>query len=190
MNTFVQNYIEVEKSLMDGINTAEFDNAISILTAGYKEDKQIFVMGNGGSAATANHFAGDFSKNAIQDKGQRRFRVLTLSESPEKISMYGNDCSFEEIFFQQLQNLMNDGDVLISISSSGNSPDLLKACAFAKSKNAKIIGLNGFEGGKVKDFADANLIVPTSCYEQIEDVHLIFCHMFVAYYKANPDVLV
>lgn len=189
MKEFLKEYTDKEAQLTANISAVEFQKAVDILTDMYKKDKQVFIIGNGGSAGTANHFVCDFGKNAVQKKGQRRFRIISLSDNPEKITAFGNDVAFEEIFSQQLENLMNDGDALIVVSSSGTSPDLIKACEFAKGKNAKIIGLTGFSGGKVKPFADANLIVPVESYEQIEDVHLIILHMIVSYYKAHPEVL-
>lgn len=190
MNNFVTRYFDEEKMLINNFDTNEFSKVVNILIEAYKQDKQIFIMGNGGSAATANHFAGDCSKNAITEKGKRHFRMISLSDSAEKVTMYGNDFAFEEIFSQQLENLMNNEDVLISISASGNSPNLIRACEFAKTKQAKIISMNGFTGGKVKAFADVSLIVNTDSYERIEDMHMIFCHMLVCYFKDHPEVLI
>jgi D-sedoheptulose 7-phosphate isomerase len=189
MKEFIKEYIDKESQLTANISPKDFQKVIDILTDIYRKDKQVFIIGNGGSASTANHFVCDFGKNAVQKKGQRRFRIISLSDNTEKITAFGNDVAFEEIFSQQLENLMNDGDALIVISASGNSPDIIKACEFAKEKNAKIIGLTGFEGGKVKAFADLNFIIPVESYEIIEDIHLIIMHMIVSYYKAHPEVL-
>jgi D-sedoheptulose 7-phosphate isomerase len=189
MKEFIKKYIDKESQLTANISPKEFQEVIDILTDMYKKDKQVFIIGNGGSASSANHFVCDFGKNAVQKKGQRRFRIISLSDNTEKITAFGNDVAFEEIFSEQLESLMNNGDTLIVISASGNSPDIIKACEFAEKKNAKIIGLTGFAGGKVKDFADVNFIVPVESYEQIEDVHLMILHMIVSYYKTHPEVL-
>lgn len=189
MREFLKEYTNKESQLTANISAEEFQKAIDILTDMYKKDKQVFIIGNGGSASTANHFVCDFGKNAVQKKKQRRFRIISLSDNIEKITAFGNDIAFEEIFSEQLENLMNNGDALIVISASGNSPDLIKACEFAKGKGAKIIGLTGFKGGKIKDFAHSNFIVPEESYEIIEDVHLIILHMIVSYYKTHPEVL-
>lgn len=189
MKEFLKEYTDKESQLTANISAEEFQKAIDILTDMYKKDKQVFIIGNGGSASTANHFVCDFGKNAVQKKGQRRFRIISLSDNTEKITAFGNDVAFEEIFSEQLENLMNDGDALIVLSASGNSPDLIKACEFAKGKNARIIGLTGFAGGKVKDFALSNFLVPVESYEIIEDVHLLILHMIVSYYKTHPEVL-
>ncbi|OOM76626.1 SIS domain-containing protein [Clostridium sp. BL-8] len=189
MKNFLKEYADKESQLITNLSATEFQKAIDILNDAYKKGKQIFIVGNGGSASTANHFVCDLGKNGVQKKGQRRFRIISLSDNTEKITAFGNDVAFEEIFSEQLENLMNDGDVLIVLSASGNSPNLIKACEFAEKKNAKIIGLTGFDGGKVMNFAHSNLIVQAESYEQIEDVHLMILHMIVSYYKVYPNVL-
>lgn len=195
MKEYLETYIETIQKGMKDISENEFKKAASILASAYKNDKQIFVAGNGGSAGTANHFVCDFGKNAVRQPdgylkpGPRRFRILSISDNIEKLTALGNDIAFEEIFRQQLINLMNEGDVLIIVSASGNSPNLVRACEYAKEKKAHIIILAGFSGGKIKDFAEAALIIPLKEYEQIEDVHLIIFHMLTYYFKNNPEIL-
>lgn len=189
MKEFLKNYTDTVSKTIANIDVEEFQKAIAILTEAYKNDRQVFITGNGGSAGTANHFVCDFGKNAVQKKGQRRFRIISLVDNVEKITAFGNDVRFEEIFSQQLENLMNDGDVLIVVTASGTSPDLIPACEFVKAKNGKVIGMTGFSGGKVRDYADAHLNVPLTSYEQIEDIHLMFLHLFVCYFKEHPEVL-
>lgn len=181
-----------KKSLTDAIwaiEEPEFAKAVEILRQAWFHDKQVFIMGNGGSAGTANHFVCDFGKNAVQTPGKRRFRVLSVCDNIEKVTALGNDFSFEDIFSFQLGNLMNDGDVLIAVSASGNSPDLVRACEFAAQKHAHIITLSGFEGGKIKAFAEAAFVVRRESYEQIEDVHLNILHMLTYYFKTHPECL-
>jgi len=193
MKKFIDDYNAAIKKVLDGLDPAQLEKIINILADAYKNDKQVFIAGNGGSAGTANHFVCDFGKNAVPFEGtgpgNRRFRIISVSDNIEKITALGNDISFKEIFRQQLINLMRDGDVFIAISASGNSPDLVRACEYAKEMNSRIIVLAGFKGGKIKDFADASLVVPLESYEQIEDIHLIICHMIVYYFKNNPHIL-
>ncbi len=189
MNNYIKEYSNTITDALSKIDVAEFEKFIQVLVKAYKNDKQVFIMGNGGSAATANHFVCDFGKNAVLQEGKRRFRIISICDNIEKITALGNDFAFEQIFSQQLINLMNDEDVLISISASGNSPDLIKACEYAKTKNANIVSLAGFEGGRMKEFADVNLITRLESYEQIEDMHLIFLHMVVYYIKNHPELL-
>ena len=193
MKEYLAQYSAEINRVLAGLDSGQFRKFIDILIDAYKNDKQVFIAGNGGSAGTANHFVCDFGKNAVPftgtGPGRRRFRIISVCDNIEKITALGNDIAFEEIFRQQLINLMNEGDVFIVISASGNSPDIVKACEYAKEKKARIIALAGFNGGKIKNFAEASLIVPLESYEQIEDVHLIIMHMVVCYFKNNPGIL-
>jgi D-sedoheptulose 7-phosphate isomerase len=121
--------------------------------------------------------------------GKRRFRIISVSDNIEKFSAITNDISFEESFSFQLENLLNEGDAVILVSASGNSPNIVKACELAKTKKAKIIGLAGFDGGKLKGFSDAAIVANLKSYEQIEDIHLVILHMIVYYFKNHPEVL-
>jgi len=193
MKDYVDSYAAQINGAMEKIEPGQFEKIITILKDAYKNDKQIFIAGNGGSAASANHFVCDFGKNAVPFSGRkpawRRFRIISLSDNTEKITAFGNDISFEEIFREQLINLMREGDVFIAVSASGNSPDLVNACEYAKEKKSPVIVLAGFNGGKIKQFADAALVIPLASYEQIEDLHLIILHMIVYYFKNNPGIL-
>jgi len=193
MKAYIDGYTAALNGAMAGIDPLQFGKIVDILCDAYKNDKQVFIAGNGGSAGTANHFVCDFGKNAVPFRGtgpgSRRFRIVSVSDNVEKITALGNDISFDEIFRQQLINLMREGDVLIAISASGNSPDIVRACEYAKEMKSKIIVLAGFSGGRIKEFADAAIVVPLESYEQIEDIHLIICHMIVYYFKNNGQVL-
>ena len=169
-----------------GINDGEMDKAVSMLLDAYREDKQIFIFGNGGSASTANHFVCDFGKNAVQGD-KRRFRILSLSDNIEKITALGNDIAYAEVFREQMKNLMRSGDVAIAISASGNSPNVVNACEYAKKIGGKLIVLAGFSGGKIAPMADAALVSDMKSYERIEDLHLIILHMIVCYCKEHQD---
>jgi D-sedoheptulose 7-phosphate isomerase len=189
MKDYLEEYSSALYGVMRNFDPSVFEKIIGILAETYKKDKQVFIAGNGGSAGSVNHFVCDFGKNAVLQPGKRRFRIISLSDNVEKITAIGNDVAFEEIFRQQLINLMNDGDVFIAISASGNSPNIVRACEYAKEKNARIIVLAGFKGGKIKDFAEAVLVVPLESYEQIEDIHLVILHMIVYYIKNHPELL-
>ncbi len=168
------------------IDDGEMDKAVSLLLGAYREDRQIFIFGNGGSASTANHFVCDFGKNAIQGD-KRRFRILSLSDNIEKITALGNDIAFAEIFREQMKNLMRSGDVAIAISASGNSPNVVNACEYARQIGGKLIVLAGFSGGKIAPMADAALVSDMQSYERIEDLHLILLHMIVCYFKEHQE---
>ncbi|MEA4897126.1 MAG: SIS domain-containing protein [Christensenellaceae bacterium] len=188
MNAFLTAYRTELIDAMNSIDPAEFQKFIDILLDVYRHDRQVFIAGNGGSAATANHFVCDFGKNAVKGD-RRRFRILSVCDNIEKITALGNDISFDEIFRFQLGNLMREGDVLIVISASGNSPDLVNACSFAKEHGAKVVALSGFGGGKICDGASASLITDMRSYERIEDLHLILMHLVVCWFKEHQDRL-
>lgn len=173
---------------IEAIDPAQIGQIVEALADAWRNDKQVFVLGNGGSAATANHFACDFGKNAVKGD-KRRFRMLSLSSNVEAITALGNDISFDEIFRQQLINLMNEGDVVLSISASGNSPDVIKAVTYAREKNGKVLSLAGFEGGKLKDLSDVCMVANMDSYERIEDIHLIILHMVTCYVKDHQEML-
>jgi D-sedoheptulose 7-phosphate isomerase len=170
------------------IDADRLDQAVSILTQIYHGDGQIFVFGNGGSAASANHFACDFGKNAVRGS-KRRFRILSLSNNADAITALGNDVAFEEIFRQQLINLMRPGDAAIAISASGNSPDVVRACEYVRELGGKLIVLAGFSGGLIAPMADTALVAKLESYERIEDIHLIILHMIVCWFKEHQEAL-
>jgi D-sedoheptulose 7-phosphate isomerase len=174
--------------LIDALDPGEFERVIEILLAAYHRDSQVFVVGNGGSAATANHFVCDFGKNAVKGE-KRRFRILSLCDNIEKITALGNDIAFEEIFRQQLINLMRPRDVLIVVSASGNSPDLVRACEYCRERGGEIVALAGFGGGRIKSLADVSMVAASDSYERVEDVHLIILHMVVCWFKEHQERL-
>ena len=152
--------------------------AAELVSSYYAADKQIFTAGNGGSAALAIHLAADFGKN-VAGPNDKHPRILSLCCNSAAITAIGNDCGYENTFCFQLRNLMNSGDLVVLISSSGNSPNIVEAAKFAKSGGATVLGLTGFSGGKLKQLADVSLHVPCDVYELVEDAHSFFCHAIV-----------
>ena len=173
---------------IEAVQEGDFEGCIRLLLDAYRQDKQIFLAGNGGSAATANHFLCDFGKNAVRGN-RRRFRVISVCDNIERITSLGNDIAYEAVFSEQLVNLMNAGDLLIVISASGSSPNILRACEYARERGARVMALAGFSGGKLKDLADAALFSAMTSYERLEDLHLMLLHLFVCYFKANQVLL-
>lgn len=188
MKAMMNTYCEELSQELFKLDETEFEKMIELLLDVYKRDGQVFIAGNGGSAATANHFVCDFGKNAVQG-GKRRFRILSICDNIEKITALGNDIAFDQIFAFQLGNLMRPGDVLITISASGNSPDLVNACTYAKENGGKVIALSGFGGGKICDGASAVLKTDMRSYERIEDLHSAILHMVVCWFKENQHRL-
>ncbi len=186
MKKTILDYLE---SIGDIINKLDINNISEMIEAiklAYKDDKRIFVFGNGGSAATANHFACDFGKNAIKDDNNR-IKVISLSNSISSITACGNDIGFDTVFEEQLKNLMHDGDLILCISASGNSPNIIRAVEYAKKRYGTVIGMTGFSGGKLKELSDINVNVASDSYEKIEDMHLMITHIIVYWFKMNQN---
>ena len=143
-------------------------------------EKMIFIFGNGGSGATASHFAGDFNKG-ISYGLKKRFKVLCLNDNIPAMLALANDCTYDDIFVEQLKNFLSPGDVVIGISGSGNSKNVLKAISYANQKQATIIALTGFKGGQLKKITQFCLVVPIEDMEKTEDIHLILMHLIKQY---------
>ncbi|NLJ85844.1 MAG: SIS domain-containing protein [Firmicutes bacterium] len=154
----------------------EIDRAIEALYDAYKRRAQIFTLGNGGSAATAIHLAGDLNKTTITDLEAPRFRARALSENISQITAWANDLAYQEVFRQQLMNFLEPKDLIFAISGSGNSPNVLKAVEYGKGHGALVIGLSGFAGGKLGDLAHIPIVCRNTEMLQVEDLHSIVCH--------------
>jgi D-sedoheptulose 7-phosphate isomerase len=174
----VSNYLKDMHALLDKLPIELVEEAIEILQEARLNSRQIFIMGNGGSASTATHFAADLAKNTriyhLPD-----FRVIGLADNMAVFSAYANDEGYENVFVQQLASQLLSYDVVIAISASGNSPNVVKAVDYARRLKAKTIAFTGFDGGKLASLVDVNLHVPSTCIEQVEDVHLMLEHMIV-----------
>jgi D-sedoheptulose 7-phosphate isomerase len=153
-----------------------------ILFRAYMNDKQVFVIGNGGSAATASHMAADIAKNTLSPN-MRRFRILSLTDNTPLLTALGNDLGYDRVFSEQLVNLIRPGDVLVSISGSGRSPNVLEAMSCARDRAATNVALLGFDGGEALMLADEHVLVPSDDYGVIEDIHMILVHALTAHFK-------
>ena len=175
---FSLNYLNGLKKVMDDLPLTIFEQIVNLLVAAYGEDRNIFVMGNGGSGTTASHFACDINKGVCFGL-EKRFKVICLNDNIPIILAYSNDNSYEEIFLEQLKNFLKKGDIVIGISSSGNSPNVLKAIEYAKGKGAKTVGLSGLDGGKLAELADLSLVIRINDIQKTEDIHFIITHMIM-----------
>lgn len=174
-----EGYLLGMSAVVKRLDKAKIDRITKIIFEAYKNDKQVFIMGNGGSAATASHFCSDLSKT-VQVNGNRGVRAIPLTDNVALMTAWGNDTGYENIFYGQLYNLLNVGDVVIGISGGGNSPNILKAMRLTRERAAKSIGLIGFQGGKLKDIVDEYIIVSSDNYQFIEDVHMILVHLVIS----------
>ncbi len=173
---FVKQYTSQLTEVLNALPEDKIFEINAILQDARITGKQVFVIGNGGSAAAASHMVCDFGKNT-REAGKNRMRAICLNDNIPSVMAYANDEGYEVIFSEQLLALGRPGDVLIAISGSGNSTNILKAIETAREMKIKVVGLIGFKGGKVKDMADVCLIIPSDSMEMIEDVHLIINHI-------------
>lgn len=178
---FAGAYIKYLQSVLQRIDTAEIGRFIETLLDARNRDATIFFIGNGGSAATASHFANDLSIGT--NDYAKPFRVISLTDNVSIITAIGNDFGYEEIFVRQLQIHGKKGDVLVGISASGNSPNVLKAFDYALSVGIKTVAITAFDGGKMKNLANEGIHVPTEYkeYGPAEDAHMILDHLVGAY---------
>jgi D-sedoheptulose 7-phosphate isomerase len=188
---FTNNYLADMKRIFESIELANLERVVGVLHHAYEMERQIFVMGNGGSGSTASHFASDMNKSASSGL-EKKFKVICLSDNIPIMLAYANDLSYEDIFREQLKNFLKSEDVVIGISGSGNSKNVVKAIQYANEKGAISIGLTGFDGGEVARLADVSIIVPVNDMQRTEDTHLILCHIItqISYRMVNhTDVL-
>jgi D-sedoheptulose 7-phosphate isomerase len=144
----------------------------------------IYIMGNGGSASTASHMACDLLKSCI-DSGKNRFRAISLTDNTAVFSAWANDTSYDHVFAEQLKNFLTEKDVVIGISGSGNSKNIINAVEFANKLGAYTIGLTGMGGGKLAKIAKLSLIVPNDNMWRVEDIHLLLNHLLVSVFLGD-----
>jgi D-sedoheptulose 7-phosphate isomerase len=180
--SYIRDYFDKLHEGLVNMDEEKIDEVVQILFDAWKTGKQVIVMGNGGSAATASHIACDFGKGIIKgqdeyDPNLKRMKVISLGDNLATLTALGNDLSYDDVFTQQLMNLVNSEDVVIVISGSGNSKNILKAAEFANSKGATTIGFLGFDGGKAKSIVNHAIIFNENHYGRAEDAHMILDHL-------------
>ncbi len=186
---FIQNYFEYNSSIMETLDYAALEKFINVILDSRKNNQTIFFVGNGGSASTATHFVNDITLGSRQFEDP--FRCISLCDNQACITAIGNDDGYENIFLQQLQTLFKDGDILVAISASGNSQNLLNAADWIKSKNGYLVGLTSFDGGALKEASDLNIHVPAKKgeYGPAEDIHMMICGLIGTLLRIKFKVL-
>lgn len=183
MKQVILNYTKDVIRLIEGLDENAIEQVCSVLLDAYQNGRRIFVAGNGGSAGTSNHFTCDFGKNAVRSEVNRP-KIISLSANIEVVTALGNDFCYDDIFIEQLKNLMSDGDVILLISASGNSGNVVRAAEYVRSRNGKVIGFTGFSGGKLHELSDVAINIPCESYEMAEDLHMILTHIVVCCFKS------
>ncbi len=182
---FIDGYLREVTRCLASLDKDKIELVIDVLVAGYKKDRKVFILGNGGAASTASHMACDLGKGTLQrlyDNTEKRFRVISLTDNVAIMTAFANDLSFDDIFIQQLRNLIETDDIVIALSGSGNSRNVVKAVEYAKSCGAITIGILGFKtGGKLGKMVDYSIIADSANYGPIEDIQSVINHMIASW---------
>jgi D-sedoheptulose 7-phosphate isomerase len=194
MENFIRGFVSGVTRVMEDLPVQEIAKAINIIQAVYERDGRIYIFGNGGSLALATHWVSDFNKTVFShnlEQHTRRFQAIRLPSTEEEMSAWANDVGYEMVFAGPLQNYLQETDCVIAISSSGNSPNIIRAVELARRRQVPVIGISGFDGGKLNDLADAKIAVVTEKgrYEIVEGIHAVILHLFTKYFQDYFDHL-
>jgi D-sedoheptulose 7-phosphate isomerase len=187
MREWIAGYLTAQKAALDSIPVDAVDALIQRLQQALREDRQIFVFGNGGSAANTSHFATDLGKGA-SDRLDRRFRVLALNDNVSWITALGNDYAYDDIFVRQLMNFARAGDLVLALSVSGNSPNLVKALDWSRKNGLHTIAMVGAKRGRMAELAHQVIVIDDTHYGRVEDAQMGVCHMLCYAFMENPSL--
>jgi len=187
MKEWIAGYLAAQKSTLDSIPVDAVDALVQRFQQALREDRQIFVFGNGGSAANASHFATDLGKGA-SDRLDRRFRVLSLNDNVSWMTALGNDYAYEDLFVRQLMNYARAGDLVLTLSVSGNSPNLVKALEWSRKNGLHTIALVGAKRGRMAELAHQVIVINDTHYGRVEDAQMGICHMLCYAFMENPSL--
>ena len=184
---WISRYLQQQKAALDSIPQEAVWRIVERFRAALAEDRQIFVFGNGGSAANASHFITDLGKGS-SDKVGKRFRCLSINDNVSWLTALGNDYAYEDVFVRQLENYARAGDLVMAMSVSGNSPNVVKAVEWAKRHGAYTIALVGGKRGRLADLADLPVVIDSHHYGRVEDAHMAICHMVCYAFMEMPEI--
>jgi D-sedoheptulose 7-phosphate isomerase len=179
VRAYVADYLSAVRALLAAVEPAEVERVVDVLWDAYQRGGRLVLCGNGGSASTASHLVCDFQKNVYLEGG-RAWEVVALTDSPALLTAWGNDTEFANVFAGQARTWLRPGDVLIAISGSGNSPNVLGAVDVANEVGATSIGWSGFGGGRLAERARVNVVIENHNMQQVEDLHMILGHVVFA----------
>ena len=180
---FVENYLERLMHILDNIDSKVIGDIVDLLEKSIVNKSRIYIIGNGGSSATASHMVNDLGAG-LRRRDIVNFDVVSLADNSPVVTAIANDIGYENIFFMQMKGLINPSDIVIAISCSGDSPNIIKAVEYARTLGSKIIGVTGFGGGQLKSISDVSfhIDVPDNEYGLVEDAHMILDHIIYSYY--------
>lgn len=180
----IKRYIQKEINALQNLDLEALNDAMGAIMEAWGKDATIYTMGNGGSAATASHMVCDFNKGISSEIG-RKFRLQCLNDNTSIVVAIANDISYDEVFSYQLKDILTKDDLIIAISGSGNSKNIIKAVEYAREVGSKIIGITGYSGGKLMDMADYKMHVAIDDMQITEDLHMMFDHMMMQVFCNN-----
>lgn len=175
----INTYLEQEIAVLRALDIEAINAALNLLLEAFEGGNTVFVFGNGGSSATASHYQNDFNKG-VSEHTEKKFNFQCLNDNMATVMAVANDIGFDEVFRFQLIGHMNPGDIVMAISGSGNSKNMINAVEYAKEQGAKVIGLTGFDGGRLKELSDISLHAPVNSMQITEDIHMIFDHLMMS----------
>ena len=172
----VSNYLTAHTQLAKHLDSDVFQKGIDMINVAFAAGKKIITCGNGGSASTASHYITDWNKMVNLSTG-KKFRGISLCDNIGLITAYANDLSYADVFAGQVDNLMDQGDLLVAVSGSGNSPNIINAIQAARRAGGNVLGIVGYDGGKMLPMCDHSVWVQSFDMQLCEDIHLMFGHM-------------
>lgn len=187
IKNWIGEYLTAQRAAIDSIPMDTVARLIDRLRQAVNENRLIFVMGNGGSAANSSHFATDLGKGA-SDKIGKRFKVLSINDNISWITALGNDYAYEDVYVRQLENYARPGDFVLALSVSGNSPNVVKAVEWAKKHGVFTAALVGGKRGRLAEIADEAIVIDSTHYGRAEDAHMAICHMLCYAFIEMPEI--
>ena len=175
----IKEYLELEKNTLERLEIKEINKAMQLIEEAYEGEHKIFIFGNGGSSATASHYQNDFNKG-ISEYVEKKFHFVCLNDNVATLMAIANDIGFEEVFRFQLRGNLQKGDIVVAISGSGNSENVIRAVEYAKEQGNKVIGLTGYHGGRLKELSDISLHVEVQSMQVTEDIHMVLDHLMMS----------
>ena len=187
LNDWMSGYLAAQKAALESIDLAAVGRLIERLRRAVNEERQVFVFGNGGSAANSSHFATDLGKGS-SDKIGKRFRVSSINDNVSWITALGNDYAYEDVYVRQLENYARPGDFVLALSVSGNSPNVVKAVDWARQHGVFTAVLVGGKRGRLAEIADEAIVINSTHYGRAEDAHMAICHMLCYAFMELPEM--
>ena len=181
MEAFIRNYIDDLQRVISRVDASAMAKIIGLFGEARENGNRIFAIGNGGSASTASHFVNDMGKGASVGR-DKRFKVISLTDNVEWMTALSNDISYDDVYIEQLKNHAEEGDVLLALSGSGNSENVLRAVRYANEIGCNTVGFTGFGGGALAGLAQTSIVADSNHMGRVEDLHLILQHLICYYY--------